>query len=200
MGSVVGSTPGSKMEDGDTTTDEERSEQPSPGQRDFRPDNLTSRPRAWRRRQCFPSRWTAQTYRPPTAADGRPTQRAWTSRRCATRSWRLSAARCSTSAIFDDFPVSLNNLWDGHRHLGLRRPEGLRRPDEHQGHRALHAHDHRSGRSGARSDVWVGHDGLRRRAVGAAVDHDRHLPRRACPRPHPADGGQVPLLPAGRLG
>ena len=44
-----------------------------------------------------------------------------------------------------------------------------------EGHRALHADVHRPGRPGARSDVRLGHHGLRRRAVGPALDHDRHV-------------------------
>ena len=33
---------------------------------------------------------------------------------------------------------------------------------------------------------------------GTPLDHHRHLPRRPCPRAHPADGGEIPLLPARR--
>ena len=40
---------------------------------------------------------------------------------------------------------------------------------------------------------------LRRRAVGATVDHDRHVARRARARAPAADGRAVPLLPARRL-
>ena len=35
------------------------------------------------------------------------------------------------------------------------------------------------------------HDGLRRRAVGPALDHHRHQPRRPRAGPHAADGGEV---------
>ena len=70
--------------------------------------------------------------------------------------------------------------------------EGLRRPDEHQGGRALHADVHRSRRPGARPDVRLRHDRLRRGAVGAAVDHDRHLPGRARAGPSAAHGARFP--------
>ena len=56
------------------------------------------------------------------------------------------------------------------------------------------------GRPRARPDVRLGHDRVRRRAVGAALDHDRHVPGRARARPAAADGGEVPVLPARRLG
>ena len=55
------------------------------------------------------------------------------------------------------------------------------------------------GRPRARPDVWVGHDGLRSGAVGAPLDHDRHVAGRAGARPSAADGGEVPVLPARRL-
>jgi adenine-specific DNA-methyltransferase len=41
-----------------------------------------------------------------------------------------------------------------------------------------------------------GHHRLRGRAVGPALDHRRHLARRAHPRAHAADVGALPLLPA----
>jgi hypothetical protein len=53
--------------------------------------------------------------------------------------------------------------------------------------------------------VWVGDDGVRGGAVGAAVDHHRHVAGRAGAGPDPADGGQVPgttcwpTRPRGRL-
>ena len=40
------------------------------------------------------------------------------------------------------------------------------------------------------------HDGVRGRAVGAALDHDRHLPGGAGAGAAAADGREVPLLPA----
>ena len=50
----------------------------------------------------------------------------------------------------------------------------------------MHPDDHRPRRPRPRSDLRVGHDGLRRRAVGPALDHDRHLARRAGARPRAA--------------
>ncbi len=47
------------------------------------------------------------------------------------------------------------------------------------GCRALHSDDHRPRRSRARSDLRLRHDRLCRRAMGAALDHDRHLAGRA---------------------
>ena len=44
-----------------------------------------------------------------------------------------------------------------------------------EGHPALHADDDRPRRPRARPDVRLRHDCLRRRAVGPALDHDRHL-------------------------
>ena len=41
--------------------------------------------------------------------------------------------------------------------------------------RTLHPHDHRPRRPRARSDLRLRHDRLRRRAVGPALDHHRHV-------------------------
>ena len=77
--------------------------------------------------------------------------------------------------------------------------QGLRRPNQQQGHRALPSHDHRPRRPGPRSDLRLGDDGVCRRAVGTALDHHRHEPRRAGARAHAADGREVSVLPARRL-
>ena len=104
-----------------------------------------------------------------------------------TRSRRLPcSARQATSGTTQSPP-------------GFTDPQGLRRPDQHEGDRALPPHDHRPGRPRARSDVRVRDDGVCRRAVGAAVDHHRHEPRGARARPHAPHGGEVPVLPARRL-
>ena len=55
------------------------------------------------------------------------------------------------------------------------------------------------GRPRPRPDLRLGHDGLRRRAVGPALDHDRHVPGRARARAPAAHGRAVPVLPARRL-
>ena len=52
------------------------------------------------------------------------------------------------------------------------------------------------GRSGARPDLRLRHDRLRRRAVGPALDHDRHLARAARARAAAAAHGDIPLLRA----
>ena len=70
---------------------------------------------------------------------------------------------------------------------------------EHQGHRAMHADVHRPGRPRARPDMWLRHDRVRRRAVGAALDHDRYFARRAGARAPAAHGRAIPLVPARRL-
>ena len=106
----------------------------------------------------------------------------------------------ATSAISTTFPCfPLNNVWDDTGTSELRRRESLRRPDQHQGHRALPPDDDGPRRPRPRPDVRQRHDGLRRGAVGPAVDHHRHVPRRAGAGPHPADGRPLPLLPARRL-
>ena len=63
--------------------------------------------------------------------------------------------------------------------------------------RALPAHDHRPRRPRARPDLRERHDGLRRRAMGPAVDHHRHEPRGAGAGPHAPHGRALPVLPAG---
>ena len=60
-------------------------------------------------------------------------------------------------------------------------------------------HDHRPRRPRPRPDLRLRHDRLRRRAVGPALDHDRHEPRRARARAHAPHGGEVPVLPPRRL-
>ncbi len=74
------------------------------------------------------------------------------------------------------------------------------RDKDHVKYNALFSEkDHRPRRPGPRPDVRQRDDGLRRRAVGSALDHVRHQPRRPGAGPHAVDGRQVSLLPAGRL-
>ena len=81
-----------------------------------------------------------------------------------------------TSAFADDFPViRLTNLWTDTR-IRSRARQDLRRPDAHQGHRAVHADVHRPRRPRARPDLRQRHDRVRGRAVGASLDH-RSTPR-----------------------
>ena len=100
--------------------------------------------------------------------------------------------------FWQDFPVTrVQQLVDSA--LGGASDARLRRPDEHQDHRALPPDDHRPRRSRARSDLRLRHDSLRRRAVGPALDHDRHEPRRPRARPHAPHVGALPVLPPRRL-
>ena len=64
--------------------------------------------------------------------------------------------------------------------------------------RALHPDDHRPRRPRPRPDLRQRHDGLRRRAVGPALDHDRHEPRAARACAAAAAHGDLPVLPASR--
>ena len=75
----------------------------------------------------------------------------------------------------------------------------LRRPDGHKGRGALHPHDHRPRRPRARPDLRLRHHGLCRRTMGPALDHHRHVARRAGARPRAHHGRTLSLLPARRL-
>ena len=66
------------------------------------------------------------------------------------------------------------------------------------GHRTLPLDDHRSGRPRPRPHLRQRHDRLRRRAVGAPLDHHRHEPRGADAGEAPAADREVRLLPAAR--
>ena len=65
-------------------------------------------------------------------------------------------------------------------------------------HRALHPHDDGPRRLGARPDLREWDYRVHRGAVGAALDHDRHIAGGANAGAHAADGGPLPLLPPGR--
>ena len=67
-----------------------------------------------------------------------------------------------------------------------------------QDHSALRADDHRSRGPGARPHLRLGHDGVCRRAVGAALDHHRYLAGRPRARPRPDHGRALSLLHPGR--
>ena len=64
--------------------------------------------------------------------------------------------------------------------------------------RTLHPDGHRSRRPRPRSDLRLRHHRLCRRAMGPALDHHRHQPRRAGARSHAADGGALSLVSARR--
>ena len=103
--------------------------------------------------------------------------------------------------FIDDFPaIPVTQHLDRHsrcRTLLIDKVYVVQTIDESR--RALPPHDHRPRRPGARPDLRQRHDGLCRRAVGPALDHQRHQPRRPGAGAHAPDGGQVSLLPAGRL-
>ena len=100
----------------------------------------------------------------------------------------------------DDFPAfPLNERLGRHGQRVRRRDKVYVVQTSDQGRRALPADDHRPWRPRARPDLRLWHDRLRRRAVGPALDHDRHVARRARARAHAADGRAVPVLPACRL-
>ena len=75
---------------------------------------------------------------------------------------RLSGCRRSTN-VWDDTATGASTR--ATRCMSFRR---------HQGRPALHPDDHRPRRPRPRPDLRLWHDGLRRRAVGPALDHDRH--------------------------
>jgi adenine-specific DNA-methyltransferase len=82
----------------------------------------------------------------------------------------------------DDFPAfSITNIWDD---LGAATDK---------------LYVVQTGTTIVRPDLWQRHNGLCRRAVGAALDHLRYQPRRPCAGAHAPDGRKVSLLPAGRL-
>ena len=184
------------------TADRSRERRPArriPTDARFRLDNLTSQ--SWRAtdRGCFRSTVEGETYQAARKSDWKTNDEGMERLRCWAGRLIGSGNTLRYVRYHRRFPAyPLNNFWDD---TGTRasRPEDLRRPDEHQGHRALHAHDHRPRRPGPRPDVRHRHDRLRRRAVGPALDHHRHQPRRAGAGPHAADGRPVPVLPARRL-
>ena len=168
-----------------------------PRRQGFRLADLTSPRVREARTGYFPSFHRRQGI---LAAQGRleDTSRRNRSARCGRSLGRLWSNAVPMYDMIDDFPAfPLNNIWDGRGGLATEKSyvvqTGLRMV------RALPSHDHRPRRPGSRPDVRQRHHGLRRRAVGPTVDHDRHQPRGPDPGPHPPDGRQVPLLPAGRL-
>ena len=94
----------------------------------------------------------------------------------------------------DDFPWRSANESSGTDTVeqSVTPTKDLCRADQHQGHRALHADVHRPGRPRARSNVRFRHDRLCRGAVGAALDHDRHVTRRARARTPATHGREFP--------
>ena len=170
-----------------------------PRTRSFSPDNLISQRRCAARLSAFEFAGRTFAPGPNSALEDEP-----------RRHGRLAAASPDSCSLgntlryiryLDDFPVVPDQQHlDGHAHRAIHGREDLRGPDQHEGHRALPPHDHRSRRPRPRPDLRLRHDRLRRRAVGPALDHDRHQPRRARARPVAPDGREVPVLPPRRLG
>ena len=105
----------------------------------------------------------------------------------------------STYVIFDDFPrIPISNIWADTRQAASRRQRSMLFRPATKVDRALHPHGHRPRRPRARSDLRLRHHRLCRRAMGPALDHHRHHPRRAGARPHAADGRALSLLSARR--
>ncbi len=99
--------------------------------------------------------------------------------------------RCPMSATSMTFPRSRSdNLWDDTQ-SGVADRQDLCRPDQHQGHRALHAHDAPTPATSSSTPPAARHDRLRGRAVGPPLDHHRHRRGRAGARAAATDGREV---------
>jgi adenine-specific DNA-methyltransferase len=134
--------------------------------------------------QGLTSRTGSETTRLPFTFEGvdyRPTAGGWRTsieglRRLAEAGRILKAgATIRFKKYFDDFgAIAITNFWPDVRRRDPKsfRPKGVRRADQHGRHPALHPDDHRPGRSRSRSHVRQRYNGLRRRAVGTALDHD----------------------------
>ena len=96
----------------------------------------------------------------------------------------LATLRCPDSRIFG--PIQ---SWR------IRFRKGIR-GSNHFGDRTLHPHDHRPRRPRPRPDLRLGHHRLRRRAMGATLDHDRHLACCAGAGSGSGHGRPLSLLPA----
>ena len=125
----------------------------------------------------------ARTYTHPGQVDWKTNL---TDMRATRRGGSTSARRATRSVTFAIWMISQHALCTtfGTTHGRLvSDPKIYVVQTDHQGHRTLHAHDHRPRRPGARPDLRQRHDRLRRRAVGPALDHHRHQPRWRSPWP-----------------
>ena len=77
-----------------------------------------------------------------------------------------SATLLTYKRFHDDFRCRGLRTSGATRHGGFADREDLCRSDADQGHTAMYADDNRSWRSRSRSNVWLRHDCLCRRAVG----------------------------------
>ena len=165
-----------------------------------RTDSTTSRVTAFGGKD-----WNAVAF--PVELNGRewlPSERS----RWKTNDGRHGAAKAGESASSDRRCSALRSLprrlpglsyderLERHRDRGFGADKSVCRRDKHEGRPALPPDDDRPRRPCARSDVRLGHDGVRRRAVGPAVDHDRHVARAARARPAAASDCDVPVLRA----
>ena len=88
----------------------------------------------------FPVEFDGRTFTPANSAIGRRTRQGWSASSYADRRVARSARRSAYVRYLDDFPAfAARQPVDRHGQVRLRRSEGLRRADEYEGHRALHA-------------------------------------------------------------
>ena len=118
--------------------------------------------------------------------------------RPASRSKMTHYGSNDTSSIFRT--ASMKNSWTGYGGPRVLRSGRFMwfRPTRARSNAASLAKD-RFSDPVLRPNLRLGDDGVCRRAVGAALDHHRHEPRRAGARAHAADGREVSVLPARRL-
>ena len=97
--------------------------------------------------------------------------------------------------LFSDFPVMpISNVWSD-----MMGATGIIYvvQDECKSHRAMHPDGHRPRGSGAGPHLRLRHHRIRRRAVGTALDHHRHLTGRSGLGPRSYHVRTLPLLPLG---
>jgi len=101
--------------------------------------------------------------------------------------------------FLEDFAVvPIANYWNDVKMTGFSEDKNIHRSNGTEGHRALHAHDHRPRRPRARPHVWFRYYRLRCRAVGPSLDHHRHLARRSSLGSRSDHGRTLSVLPARR--
>ena len=163
-------------------------------------DNLTSS-RASSTDIVSPFEFDGKTFIASRKRTGRRRRRAWIASRWPTGC--IASGRNSLAYVryLDDFPVpTLEQRLGRHADGELRRSKVYVVQTNHQGHRALHADDDRPGDLVLDPTCGSGTTALRRRAVGPALDHHRHVARRARARRQRLMGARFPVLPARRLG
>ena len=148
-------------------------------------------------RRSSRSTFDGKTFTPLQGATGRPTE-AGMDRLVARRTAYAARARLSRTSGTSTTSrlVRITNLWTTLSQGRFRSDKIYVVQTQPEGHRALHADVHRSRRPRPRSDVRLWHDRVRCRAVGATLDHDRHVARRSRACAATAHGRQVPVVPA----